>query len=431
MSIVQGHEVRVLCILIVIQVSVSFRAVPRFLGLMKEQGLSQIAWVPHFTSVINWILRYGLFKLNNVQELQKPWAAVIDHSIDIGVKKILVVLRVTLDHFANSTGAPTLKDCECIGLCIAEKNDYKTVAQQLEDIFSLSGNPTLVIKDGAGNLAKGVNLWKEKAKPKLCVIVDDIGHTVANALKSQFSKLKQFKKLLAIIRSGAAQLRQTNLAHLTPPKIRTKGRFQSISKVISWCENMLKGLATLSDQDIKKQFNGAFTGLSSLKTFISQFSTTTNITNEVQALLKNQGLNHDTFCKAIQLVHQLPVKSNVRKKLSKWLKSHYGKWARLGNRDIPLLVSSDILESLFGKYKTIISRSSIEDMNRMALIIPTLCGQKPNESELQQVFSETKHDDIKQWTDKNISHTLRSNRLSFKKEVGWIDKCQKTGKKAA
>ena len=417
--------------LIVIQVHVSFRSVPRFLGLLKEQGLSQVTWIPHFTSVINWILRYGLFKLNAVQNIHKPWVAIIDHSIDVGVKKILVVLRIPLDHFVNHHRAPTLKDCECIGLCIAEENDYTTVAQQLEAVFKCSGNPTLLIKDGAGNLAKGVKHWKNKAKPKLCIIVDDIGHSVANALKAQFSKLKQFSKLLSIIKSGAARLRQTKLAHLTPPKIRTKGRFQSISKVISWCENMLDGLATLSDQEIKKQFSGAFSGLSSLKKFIAQFSATTQITNEIQSLLKNKGLNHEVFSQSMRLLDQLPMRSKVRKRMSKWLKSHYGKWVRLGEKNIPLLVSSDILESLFGKYKTIISRSSIEDMNRMALIIPTLCGQKPNELDLQQVFSETKHEDIKSWTDKNISHTLRSNRQSFKNEVGWPKKCQKAGKKVA
>jgi len=301
----------------------------------------------------------------------------------------------------------------------------------LEDVFKRAGDPSIIIKDGAGNLAKGVDHWKTKAKPTLCIIIDDIGHTVANALKAQFSKLKQFTNLLSIIRSGAAQLRQTKLAHLTPPKIRTKGRFQSISKVISWCENMLSGLATLTNQDIKKQFTGAFSGLSSLKKFIIQFSETAKTTDEIQSLLKNKGLNHEVFSETMRLLDRLPNRSKVRKRLLKWLKSHYGKWVRLGKKETPLLVSSDILESLFGKYKAIISRSSIEDMNRMALIIPTLCGKKPNPAELQQVFSKTKHEEVKVWADHNISHTLRSNRQSFKREVGWPQKCQKAGNKAA
>lgn len=417
--------------LIVIQVHVSFRSVPRFLELMKEQSLSQITWIPHFTSVINWVLRYGLFRLNSIQRLDKPWAAIVDHSIDIGVKRILVVLRVSLDCLVNSGGAPTLKDCECIGLCISEKTDHITVAQQLKDVFSQSGNPTVIVKDGARNLSKGVNLWKSTEKPGLCIVVDDIGHFVANALKAQFSKLKQFESLLAVLKSGSARLRQTTLAHLTPPKIRTKGRFQSIGKVVSWCDNMLNALEHISNKDVTKKFLDAFGGLSKMKGFIVQFSETVKTTNEIQALLKNKGLNFDVYREAMILINKLPARSKVRKRVSKWLRSHYGKWARLGMGDIRLLVSSDIIESLFGKYKAIISRGSIEDMNRMALVIPSLCGQKPSAEELQRVFSETMHDDIKVWTDKNVSHTLRSNRQSFKREVGWPGKCQKTGKKAS
>jgi len=42
--------------------------------------------------------------------------------------------------------------------------------------------------------------------------------------------------------------------------------------------------------------------------------------------------------------------------------------------DIPLLVSSDVIESLFGKFKTIIQRNPQAELNRLIYIIPLLCG---------------------------------------------------------
>jgi len=39
-----------------------------------------------------------------------------------------------------------------------------------------------------------------------------------------------------------------------------------------------------------------------------------------------------------------------------------------------LLISSDIIESLFGNFKYIIERSPQADMNRTNLLIPVLCG---------------------------------------------------------
>jgi hypothetical protein len=52
--------------------------------------------------------------------LSQPWLAIIDHSIDIGTKKVLVVLRVPMDILSKKGKAIQLKDCECIGLKISE-----------------------------------------------------------------------------------------------------------------------------------------------------------------------------------------------------------------------------------------------------------------------------------------------------------------------
>ena len=67
----QSAEVRALCVSLVVQAVVSYRSVPRILGL--------------FGSAINWTLRLGLGLLNQVGAIDAPWLAIIDHSIDIGV----------------------------------------------------------------------------------------------------------------------------------------------------------------------------------------------------------------------------------------------------------------------------------------------------------------------------------------------------------
>ena len=81
---------------LVLQAVVSFRSVPRILALFRTEARLGIDWVPHFTSVINWTLRVGLGLLRQVAPIDQPWVAIIDHSIDVGTKKALVVLRVPL-----------------------------------------------------------------------------------------------------------------------------------------------------------------------------------------------------------------------------------------------------------------------------------------------------------------------------------------------
>ena len=98
-------EVRTLCIFLVLQSVVSFRSVPRIIELFRERTAYGLQWRPHFTSVINWTLRLGLGLLKQVKPISVPWLAIVDHSIDIGTKKALVVLRVTVDALSKRGSA--------------------------------------------------------------------------------------------------------------------------------------------------------------------------------------------------------------------------------------------------------------------------------------------------------------------------------------
>ena len=372
--------------------------------------------MPHFTSTINWVLRVGLARLNQVSPIQEPWVAVIDHSIDIGVKKAFVVLRIRLSTLKEKGGAPQLKDCECIGLKVCEKADHEIVFKQLSDVFERAGKPVAIIKDQAGNLAKGVKYYNRSISEKKIATIDDIGHVSANALKSQFEKTRSYKRFLELINIGSARLRQTSLAFLLPPKIRTKGRFQSISRLAQWGEKILDILqepGRSKEGCLLEKLREAMPGFSRMRPFIERFTATTVVINEVSSILKNQGLNRSTYQECKDLAETLPARSKVRKRLLEWLKRHLSIHCKLGIKQTPLLVSSDIVECLFGKFKYINERSPESDINRMALIIPALCGEPVDQQYVSDVFKNTRHKDIEKWESENISHTLRKKRTAF------------------
>jgi len=95
-GIAEAQQTRILCVLLVLEAVVSYQRVPRILELFTKKN-TQLAWIPNFTSVINWSLRVGLGLLHQVGPICESWLAIIDHSIDIGTKKALVVLRVKTD----------------------------------------------------------------------------------------------------------------------------------------------------------------------------------------------------------------------------------------------------------------------------------------------------------------------------------------------
>ncbi len=408
----EAQQVRVLCIQLVFQAVVSFRSVPRILTLLNTRTPSPSNWIPHFTSVINWSLRIGLGLLEQVKPIEQPWLAILDHSIDIGTKKAFVVLRVPMDVLAKKGKAIGLEDCECIGLKVAEKVNGESIASDLIDIFSQAGKPAAIIKDCDYTLAKGVRLYAEKQG--VCApIIEDIGHVMATALKKQFEDSKGYKDFTALTSTGASRLRQTNLAYLVPPKLRAKGRFQSIGKLGQWGDKMLKEMAVkgrAKKGSVLARLRSAFPNLNRLKPFIKSFASTATVTSSVMEILKNNGLEQNNYDKCLALSKQLPKRSVVRKRLQIWLTQHIAIQKDL--TDYPLLVSSDIIESLFGKFKHVIERSAHADINRTALLIPALCGNVP-EITIDKALKQARHKDLKIWEDENIPYTMRMNRRMF------------------
>jgi hypothetical protein len=401
--------------LLVLQAIVSYRSVPRILALFNSISHHPLGWVPHFTSVINWTLRMGLGLLKQVKPINKSWVAIIDHSIDIGTKKALVVLRVTLDALSRRGSAICLEDCECIGLKVSEKVDGENVSRDLEQIFSQAGRPDAIIKDCDRTLHKGVMLYQEHRGIKVPVI-EDIGHVMAAALKSQFEKTEDYKIFTSLVSKGGKSLRQTALAFLTPPKLRSKGRFQSIGKLGEWADKVLDILdKSVGGDDEQKdglldKLHKALPDFIQSRPFIKRFSSTATVLSQVMNILKNKGLDQASYEQCRQLSEQFPDDSKVRERLLEWLRRHI----EIKNKITPLslLVSSDIIESLFGNFKHIVERSPQADMNRTTLLIPALCG-KMDKVTITLVLSQTSHKDLKAWEEENIPYTMRKRRQAF------------------
>lgn len=408
--------------MLIIQAVVSYRSIPRILNLFNSQTPLGISWIPHFTSVINWTLRFGLGRLKQVKPISVPWLAIIDHSIDIGTKKVLVVLRVTMDALSKKQGAIQLEDCECIGLSVREVVNGESTAKDLDAVFRHAGMPDAIIKDCDATLNKGVRLCSQMNNIDIPVI-EDIGHVMATALKHQFEGKSRYKQFIAKTSQGANYLRQTDLAFLIPPKLRSKGRFQSIGKLAKWGSKMLDVFAVKGRAEkgsVLERLRKTFPGFNTLKPFIKNFACTAKITANVMEILKNQGLDKVSHDRCLQLAQELPVRSKVKKRLSKWLKEHLKIQQEITN--LPLLVSSDILESLFGNFKHVMQRSPQADMNRTTLLIPALCGNREEETVIQ-AFKLTSQKDLMAWEQKEIPYTLQKKRQAFFAE----NKIQKPG----
>ena len=397
--------------LLVLKAVISYRSIPRTLKLFQAHSPLVTVRAPHFTSVINWTLRLGLGLLYQVKPLNTPWLAIIDHSIDIGTKKALVVLRVRLDVLSKRKGALKRSDCECIGLQIDETVNGETIQTALTAIFERSGCPAGIIKDGDATLNKGVRLWSEQVKTPV-EIIDDVSHVVANALKKHYQKTDTYTRFTTWANQIAKKLRQTTFAFLIPPKLRKKGRFMSVSRLAKWGGKLSRRLDSNSKDQTETPLPEALSGLDQQLPFIEAFAQTTDLTSKMMSLLKQKGLNTETAQSSQSWLGQLGETTAIRPCLSAWLEKHLTIQQRLNVDSLP--VSSDVIESLFGSFKHIMARNPQADMNRSVLLIPALCGGKQmTEQQISALLARTPHKALQTWEQENIPYTLRKKRQAF------------------
>ena len=161
---------------------------------------------------------------------------------------------------------------------------------------------------------------------------------------------------------------------------------------------------------LRAKLRSAMTGLASLRPFIERFVLTAHRMAEVLAILKNQGLHPDTYRQCCQLAEQLPPRCKLKKRLLNWLQRQLHLQRQLGIQ--PLLVSSDIIESLFGKFKHVTARETQAQMNRTVLVLPPLCGKYDGQV-IAHALAHTSHRDLQGWEKQTIPATLRQQRHAF------------------
>jgi hypothetical protein len=404
-------RLRTLCVLMIIGGIVSFRSVPRLLGILHPFGWVQVQ-IPHFTSVIHWSLRAGIAVFQQVGPIESPWLAIIDCSIDVGTRKALVVLRVSLAALANKQGAIGLDDCQCIGIEISSRWNGPLVKAALSKIFDKAGMPRAIIKDRGTDLNKGVELYRKTENAKKMWVIDDVGHVAANALKAEFGGRAAFAIFLTVVRKGAARIRQTDLAWLLPPKIRTKGRFQGITVLAEWAGkvlNLMGGQGRAIEGSELSGLRKAFCGLAQLRVFLVKFVTTCALVEQFLKIMKQKGMNQASYVEAKTLLAKLPEHSKVRTRMMAWLDRHLLVQCRLGIGQLPLLVSTDIIESLFGKFKTIIQRNPQAELNRLIYMIPLLCGKRTSD-DIERALRDCSHLQMLEQIERTIPRTLRQQR---------------------
>lgn len=392
-------QIIMLCVLIYARTSCGLRTVVEILGIFEEVLEGGCGRAPSYTSVREWVLKLGLSVYEDDTPMSFKHADVIDESIMVNREKLLAVLGIPADH----QGRPTrLEDVVVLGLTVGESFKRDDIKKELEAADQKAGEKAeYAISDGAHNLGGGI---KDYGVPHYL----DISHTLGNCMKHVYEKDEDFKELTTKLGKIRLQYHLTDKAWLLPPNMRSIARFMNLSDWVKWADSLLGCIDSLEEK-----YQDAYSFIRDYRPLVEELLVDIEAIRHVEEICKNQGYNKrtSTLCKSHIIRNVIGAANNRRAKLGLELLDYFEKLDEVETNVVGTAnISSDIIESIFGMYKSKQSPNKLYGITPLVLLLPLYPKITVYSADKKQDFKErlanVKHADLDLWAKENLSENM-------------------------
>ena len=425
-------EIIQLSIVFVLQAAASLRGAAACVNLVFQVQQGKQFEAPTHTTIQNWILRLGLHELERPKERANDWVWIVDHTIQIGDIKCLLVVGIRASHWRQLGRPLEHHDLQVLELKPVEQSTGVVVHQQFNALAERYGTPLAVLSDQGSDIKKGLELWHAE-QPDLngAIGLSDITHKVASVLKSILEKDDRWAQYTSQCGKTKVAIQQTKLAHLIPPKPKSKARYMNIAEQVSWgtrTGNLIRShrQGTLSAEQ-QQQLPGELLDeklgwLAAFESDLSRWQELSDMGEQICRVIRTEGYHAGA---AELLRTELPVASSkqtmqLREELVTFVASE-GNKVPMGER---LPGSSEVIESLIGKGKRLEGQQSRSGFTRQVLAMAGSVIQ-PTCEVLQVALRNVGMKHLKAWCAEHLPKSVQSKR---RRDLGVKKKEQKPDK---
>jgi hypothetical protein len=386
---------------LVVKANCSFRGAARALEICTGESEGSC---PSLWSVRNWILRLGLFELKRPKERGDDWVWILDHTIQIGSHKALLILGVRLDRLAHRDFTLGHQDVAVLGLDLCERSNGERILGTLERLAEEVGEPRELVSDAGSDIKKAVELFCDQHGPTDWI--PDVSHRMARVLESELKGDPQWEGFLSEVAWCRNRCQQTPLSPLLPPGQRSKARWMSCKPILTWAVKLLEN--PVPEWADRRQFAGLFGWLNGYRDLVQECWLMVHMGEEICRILKQGGIASGPLEECRQTLEEMSTSPRLRRQaqgIRPYLDEVESK-LRPGER---LLGSSDLIESIFGKYKLLVERSPHPAMSRLILAIGSLISER-TPALIRRAMETVSLKSVEEWFGQSIGHTSCSRR---------------------
>lgn len=368
---------------------------------------------PSHVTIQNWILKYGVAQLGENIEKRDDWCIILDNTIEFGTMKCLLVLGIPLSKFRRNGCQVKHADVVVLGLTVTDKMNAAKIKETLDVIAAEIGAPAQAVTDHGSDIKRGVEDFI-KTLPNTPVYTYDITHKTAIILKHHLKDDTRWEEFVRKAVECKRLVLQTECGHMAPPKPSDKARWLNLDAYVTWAQSVRAHTNELQrDPKQQKEAENAKKAFGWLDEFADELRVWEGIVKVLQTAkdeVKTNGLDKGTRKRMAMRLEALGLGESptVVDVITELVEFAEAQTAALPDGD-KWLGASDIIESVFGKYKRFSQRASVKGVGKTVLTMPVFTGELSVEK-LLQVMEDVRGSEVTQWILDNLGVSLFSKR---------------------
>lgn len=394
----------------------------------KWSGLNVLA--ASYYSVRLWLLRLGLYQLNRPKTRADDWMWIVDHTMMMGERKCLIIVGIRQSAWNAEDRVLDHEDVDLIDLVPVTESNGKVVYRQLQAAVAKTGVPRAIISDGGSDLHNGIERFQHVHRGAAWLY--DIKHKTACLLKHAMERDASWPEFVAKAHRFKQQVSLTPLAALAAPQQRSKARYMNMDVLVEWAQKSLLALdhpkamrkAGLKVQRVEEKLGW----LRKFASPVRRWQEMLAVVGATEHYVRHEGIHARAAEELAAALPKstIPAVQRLRKQLLEFIAAQ-GQQAREGER---LLGSSEVLESIIGKFKHVAGERGQHGLTGSVLSIGALVG-KVNVETVQAAMTEITTPTVWDWCRSHLGATVQSVRQllkhALKPEQKQKTKCPETG----
>ncbi|MDD1444164.1 hypothetical protein MEO93_28260 [Dolichospermum sp. ST_sed3] len=408
--------------------------------------------------VRQWILRLGLGLLQEPIDKRKDWIYIADFSIQLGKERCLLILGLTKQSLIENGYVIKHQQVRVLDIYVQEHFDGQKIYERLLLTSQKTGIPYQIISDKGKDISKGIEMFYnenksiittndvshmigvvlkhhiekdirwENLQEDLLSLTQQVKQTemsflrpIAMSSKARWLNLDKevgyLENIFAYEEKGNYSLisddikikNDNEIYDILKIKCQNKHQEKRLAKELkSKFSNQESAIELLNNKGITEtekiefidagecRYKEKFSILKKHKAYFEELKQINYIAENIKCAIREKGLSLNTL-QEIEAYFDFDVitYSSVRKIFIEINNNLQSEHSQIGLDKTPMLCCSEIIESIFGKYK-MKSKQTVGGIYQSVLSIVLICSEITPEK-IKKILSEVKMSDVDEW----------------------------------